>query len=68
MQEKGSLLLRTGMSNAKANNTYVLISRYIKVQHHTLWYYAGKESGYVRLYIKRVELGVLHEKALFRYW
>ena len=56
--KKGSLLLRTGISKVKAKNTYVLISTYIEVQHHTLSYYPGKQSGYLRLYIKRVELCV----------
>ena len=34
--KKGSVLLRTGISKVKAKNTYVLNSRYIKVQHHAL--------------------------------
>ena len=34
--KKGSILLRRGISKVKAKDTYVLNSRYIKVQHHTL--------------------------------
>ena len=44
--KKDSLLLRTGVSKVKATNTFVLNSKYIKVQHHTLLYLPGKESGY----------------------
>ena len=34
--KKSSLLLRIGISKIKANKSYVLRSRYIKVQHHAL--------------------------------
>ena len=59
------LLLRTGISKVNAKNTYVPISRYIKVQHHTLWYYPCKESGYQILHIKRVELCVWYKRHSF---
>ena len=63
--QKGSLLLRTGISKVKARNTHVLNSSYIKAQHHTLWYYPGKESGYLRPYILTESNSVPHKKWIF---
>ena len=63
--KKGSILLRRGISKVKAKDTYVLNSRYIKVQHHTLWYYPGKESRYPRPYILKEPNSVSHKKRLF---
>ena len=53
--------------NIQVKNTYVLNSRCIKVQHHTLCYYPGKELAHLRRYIYRVELCAC-KKAFFGYW
>ena len=63
--EKRSFLLRTRVSKAKAKTTYVLISRYYKIQHHALWYYLGKMSGYLRLWHIMVALCVWRQKGSF---
>ena len=63
--QKGSLLLRTGISKVKARNTHVLNSSYIKAQHHTLWYYPGKESGHLRPCMLKESNPVSHKKMLF---
>ena len=48
---------------SQSENTYVLFSRYIKVQHHTLRYYPVKESGYRRWYNNRVARHVWYRNA-----
>ena len=63
--KKGSLLLRTGMSKVKAKNAYVLNSRYIEVQHRTIWHYPGKESVYLRPYTLKESNLVSHKEGSF---
>ena len=63
--KKGPLLLRTGVLKAKAKNTHVQNSRYIKVQHHTVWYHPGKEAGYLRPDILKESNSVSDKKRFF---
>ena len=63
--QKGSHVLRTGVSKVKAKNAHIPYSRYIKIQHHTLWYYPGKESGYLRPYIFEESNSVFDQKRLY---
>ena len=49
----------------KAKNTYALNSTYIKVQHHTLWYYPGEESGYLSTLTLKESSSVSVKKSFF---